>query len=191
MTHRKLFFGIVALAILLSVQTGVARAESFGKAIVPHYEMNYKDGSIHGGSTAYTNPLLYISNISNSVVTVKISFYNSDGQLIIGFDDDPLSGPILLRRAQTNYKELSDTSCTASFELEASESERIHIRPELYFSPSTNANDHGFIKISWTSTTDIHSLPLIATYEKTQYYSFHGDVNYVTTTLFVNEGVPF
>ena len=43
MTHRKLFFGIVALAVLLSVQTGISRAEAIGSAIVPH--TNFASGT--------------------------------------------------------------------------------------------------------------------------------------------------
>lgn len=191
MTHRKLFFGIVALAILLSVQTGTAQAESFGSAIVPHYELYFKDGAIHGGHTIYIYPYFFISNVSEATVTVKVSFYDSHGQLILGTDNDPLSGPIQLGKSQTNYSELSSADCTASFDLDPKESEKIRIAPHTYFSPSTNDIDHGFAKIAWSSTTGIVSPPLVATYEKYKSYTYQGVSNFVAATFTINNGMPF
>lgn len=191
MTHRKVFFGIVALAILLSVQTGTARAESFGKAILPHYELYFRDGAIHGGQTLRTYVWLHLSNISDSTITVKVAFYDQDGQLVVGDDNNPLSGAIQLGEAQANYSEMSSTGYTVSFDLDARESENIIIYPDLYFAPSTYDAERGFAKISWSSTADIAVSPLVATYEQHKSYSYQGDLDPVTILVPINNGMPF
>lgn len=191
MTHRKLFFSIVALAVLLSVQTGTVWAESSGRAIVPFYKVRTRDGAIHGGKTIRIYPSFYVSNISEVTVTVKVSFYTQDGQLIAGNDNDPLSGYILLDRTQANYSEASNTDCTASFDLSTKESANIIIVAEDYFT-STDTQEYGFAKIAWTSSTDVVSPPLVATYrEHTTFVSENGEWDALKTNILINNGMPF
>lgn len=163
---KKKSLAFTCLLILLSAQNVFANS---GSAVIPYFRSFYISG------TNYWTSRFYISNITASDITVKVSYYDKNGTLVQDGDDSTSNGALREGLGTVTSWDDNPTNASVSFTLGGNDT------CEVYFGPSTPAS--GYALIEWSQSTNA-TVGLVAVMEHEQYNS-----NYELTL--VNNGLPF
>lgn len=159
---KKLLQVLVLLTVLIYCISIPAFAAS-GKAIVPPGDFRYFSASLN------YNHMYFVSNITNSPITVKITIFGKSGSVIT----TGISGSSNV----TNFT-VNPGDCSVSFDLDA------NATGYVTYSPTTQ--EWGYATIEWSQDS---SAPygLIADVKE----GLTGTTGYGIRTLAVNNGMPF
>jgi hypothetical protein len=172
MSKSSLSFIIITLLVFASI-TPVFAGQ--GKAIIPHYVSNYTSAQ------SYRVPFTYITNITNSTITVTLTFYDNTGNVITDGDGSSATGVIMGSGLTTNYNE-SVTGASVSFDIPAHNTVNVQLRCSSW--------QHGYGTIEWSQNSqELHGL---VAYCFNSMYSLGISSAYkVERYIPINNGMPF
>ena len=141
-----------------------------GKAIIPQW---LSSGT--NGTNPYTS-VIYISNITNEPINVKVTFYEDDGTVLVDGDNNPNTGTL---RTHGNFSNYNDNPGKASISF------TLNANSTVYVNSHTTAKYKGFGTIEWDQ--DSNAVCGLVAFGRGQYYS-NGWTFYAIP---INNGQPF
>lgn len=147
-----------------------------GKATINHYQSSYHN------STSRLESHVHLSNISDSMTTVKITFYDKTGNVLTDSDNNSTTG--LLRADNISAYSDSSSSYSVQFNLDANNSTRVSIHNAL------TSDLYGYAVVEWSKPES--TAPSLGAYSligHTYNYRVYNGTGYYSVP--VNNGNPF
>lgn len=163
------------MALVMCAITSISSFANSGKAIVSHF---YSDTY---AASNQTDGMLFVTNIASESVTITVTMYDDNGNVIFDTDNNPNVG-IIKASNTTSYSDSSSHS--AKFNLAPNSTSRVWLDAQVY--PGIS----GYAIIKWEKAENTPTVISHALVSHALMYRVHqGHVGYYGVA--VNNGNPF